>query len=194
MKTVLASKSPRRRELLMRLVDDFEIKTAETDETLPEGMHPSEGVEVLAVRKGAAVARLCDKSDMVISSDTLVELNGEALGKPRDKDDAHRILRLLSGKPHNVHTGVAVHYRGWVFSGVHTSRVTFRDMTDEEIDGYIETGEPMDKAGAYGIQGLGGRFVQCFDGEFESIMGLSLTLTERLITQAKEKEKHEEFN
>ena len=67
-------------------------------------------------------------------------------------------------------------------------------MTDEEIDGYIETGEPMDKAGAYGIQGLGGRFVQCFDGEFESIMGLSLTLTERLITQAKEKEKHEEFN
>ena len=183
-KVILASKSPRRKELLSRLVDDFSIETAETDETLPEGMHPSFGVEVLAVRKGAAVAEHHGADDMIISSDTLVEIGGVALGKPRDREDAYRILRMLSGKAHNVHTGVAVHYSGKVFSGTHTSVVKFYDMTDEEIYSYIDTGEPMDKAGAYGIQGLGGKFVSEFDGEFESIMGLSLTLTNKLIDEA----------
>lgn len=186
MKTILASKSPRRKELLSKLVDKFEIKTAETDESLPEGMHPREGVEVLAVRKGSAVAELCDPSCMIISSDTLVELDGVALGKPADKEDAFKILKMLSGKTHKVHTGVAVRYLGKTYSGVHTSAVTFRNMTDEEICEYIETGEPMDKAGAYGIQGLGGKFVLGFEGEFESIMGLSLGLTEKLIKMAKE--------
>lgn len=183
-RAILASKSPRRKELLSRLFDNFEIETAETDESLPEGMHPSEGVRVLAVRKGEAVAAHHGAEVMIISSDTLVELDGIALGKPRDREDAYRILRMLSGKAHNVHTGVAVHYGGRVFSGTHTSIVKFYDMTDEQIYSYIDTGEPMDKAGAYGIQGLGGRFVSGFEGEFESIMGLSLTLTERLVDEA----------
>ncbi|MBQ2877295.1 MAG: septum formation protein Maf [Clostridia bacterium] len=185
MKIVLASKSPRRRELLSRLVEKFEIKVADADESLPEGMHPREGVELLAVRKGTAVLPTEDRDTMIISSDTLVELGGKPLGKPKDREDAMQMLKMLSGNTHNVHTGVAVHYRGRVFSGVHTSRVTFREMTEEEIDGYIATGEPMDKAGAYGIQGIGGKFVLGFDGEFESIMGLSLTLTERLMREAK---------
>ena len=183
MKIILASKSPRRKELLGKIFDKFEIKTAPTDESLPDGMHPREGVELLAVRKGRAVAENNPEA-MVISSDTLVELDGEALGKPREKEDAYRILRKLSGRTHNVHTGVAVHYCGRVYRGVHSSRVTFGELSDEQIYRYIETGEPMDKAGAYGIQGEGGKFVISFDGEFDSIMGLSISLTRSLVKAA----------
>lgn len=189
MRVILASKSPRRRELLSRLVDKFEIITAETDESLPEGVHPQCGVEVLAIRKGEAVASEAGVDALVVSSDTLVELGGAALGKPEDREDAHRMLKMLSGKTHNVHTGVAIHYMGRVFSGVQTSRVTFRGMSDEEIYSYIDTGEPMDKAGAYGIQGLGGKFVADFDGEFEGIMGLSISLTKELLEKARQVEK-----
>lgn len=184
MRYILASKSPRRKELLSKLVDRFEIITAETDECLPKDMHPRIGVEILAVRKGAAVAEAEGKEVFVISSDTLVELSGEALGKPRDEADAYRILSTLSGKCHNVHTGVAIHYMGRVFSGVHTSRVYFKELSDKEIYDYIKTGEPMDKAGAYGIQGLGGRFVLKFEGEFDSIMGLSIELLSSLMAEA----------
>ncbi|MBQ8529236.1 MAG: septum formation protein Maf [Clostridia bacterium] len=188
MKVILASKSPRRRELLARIIPEFDIITAPTDETLPCGMHPREGVEVLAVRKGAAVMELASKDALIVSSDTLVEIDGTPLGKPEGREDAHRILSLLSGRVHNVHTGVAVHYGNRVFSGTHTSRVTFRKLTDEEIYSYIDTGEPMDKAGAYGIQGMGGSFVESFCGEFESIMGLSVTLTRALIDEALKEE------
>ena len=184
MKIVLASKSPRRRELLSRIIENFEIITKDVDESLPKGISFERGVELLAVRKGDAVREIAPKEALVISSDTLVELDGVALGKPRDREDAYRMLSSLSGKCHNVHTGVAVHFRGKVFSGVHTSKVYFRDLSDEEIYEYIDTGEPMDKAGAYGIQGLGGNFVKEFLGEFESIMGLSLTLTKTLIQKA----------
>lgn len=188
MKVILASKSPRRRELLARIIPEFDIITAPTDETLPCGMHPREGVEVLAVRKGAAVMELASEDALIVSSDTLVEIDGTPLGKPEGREDAHRILSLLSGRVHNVHTGVAVHYGNRVFSGTHTSRVTFRKLTDEEIYSYIDTGEPMDKAGAYGIQGMGGSFVESFCGEFESIMGLSVTLTRALIDEALKEE------
>lgn len=184
MRVILASKSPRRRELLSRIIPEFEIITAETDESLPVGVHPKDGVGVLAVRKGAAVRELEGDGALIVSSDTLVEIDGIPLGKPADREDAHRILSLLSGRSHNVHTGVAVHYLGRVYSGVHTSAVRFRKLTDEDIYFYIDTGEPMDKAGAYGIQGIGGRFVEGYDGEFESIMGLSVTLTRSLIDKA----------
>ena len=181
-RVILASKSPRRRELLGKIVDSFEIETREVDESLPASVHPREGVELLAVRKGAPIA--CENPDsIVISSDTLVELDGVALGKPRDADDAHRMLRSLSGKAHNVHTGVAVHYLGRVLSGVDSTAVIFREMSDAEIDEYIAGGEPMDKAGAYGIQGEGGKFVLGYDGRFDTVMGLSVALTERLIAE-----------
>lgn len=184
LRVILASKSPRRKELLGDIVDNFEIITAEVDETLSPDVHPSVGVGLLAVRKGAAVAAMLDPDCLVISSDTLVELDGIPLGKPDGAAGAHKMLRTLSGKTHSVHTGVAVQYRGEVHYGVATSHVTFRELTDEDIAWYISTGEPMDKAGAYGIQGLGGKFVLGYDGDFDTIVGLSRTLTRTLIEEA----------
>jgi septum formation protein len=186
MKIVLASASPRRRELLSAVCKNFEIKTAETDEHLPSQIHPREGVEMLAVRKGKAVAVTLPPDTLIISSDTLVELGGIPLGKPSDADDAVKMLLGLSGKTHNVHTGVAVHYKGRVFSGVDTSSVTFRCFDEDEAREYVSTGEPMDKAGAYAIQGIGAKFVEKYVGEFDTIVGLGLKLTKKLIGQAKE--------
>ena len=179
MKVILASKSPRRRELLASLFDSFEIITADVDETLPEEIHPKEGVEILAVRKGAPIAKE-NHDALVVSSDTLVELDGVPLGKPSDEADAKNMLRALSGNTHRVHTGVAVHYNGRVVSGVDTTAVSFRALTETEIDEYIATGEPMDKAGAYGIQGKGGAFVSGYEGSFDTVVGLSVALTKSL--------------
>ena len=184
MRIILASKSPRRRELLGEIYDDFEIITAETDETLPEGVHPREGVAILAVRKGAAVREMVGDDALIISSDTLVELGGIPLGKPVDEADAERMLTSLSGKAHNVHTGVAVHYRGRVFSGTDSTAVIFKEITVEEIREYISGGEPMDKAGAYAIQGEGGKFIAGYDGDYDTVVGLSLKLTKELINKA----------
>ncbi len=184
-KIILASKSPRRRELLAKIYPDFEIITKDVNEELPESTDVKAGTELLAVRKGRAVADVSSPECLVISSDTLVELDGVALGKPASESDAFNMLRALSGRAHNVHTGVAVHYLGRVCSGVATSVVYFRELTDKEILDYIATGEPMDKAGSYGIQGLGGAFVSHYDGDFDTIMGLSLTLTRSLIEKIK---------
>lgn len=184
MRYILASKSPRRRELLSEIVKDFEIITKDVDETLPEGIHPREGVELLAVRKGEAVAKEAGGDALVISSDTLVEIGGIPLGKPIDKADAVSMLKLLSGKAHNVHTGVAVHFGGRVFSGVATTAVYFREMTDVEIGAYVESGDPMDKAGSYGIQSGGGIFVERIEGDYDTVVGLSVALTRRLIEEA----------
>ena len=184
MQIILASASPRRREILSSVCRNFSIIVSETDESFPGYVHPSEAVKILAERKGRAVLDTLGGADaFIISSDTLVELDGKPLGKPTDKADAHAMLRELSGKRHNVHTGIAVHSGGKVYSGVATTGVYFREMTDEEIDEYIATGEPMDKAGSYGIQGIGGKFVDKIDGDFDTVVGFSLrlflTLTER---------------
>ena len=185
-RVILASKSPRRRELLSDICEDFEIIVADVDESLPDGVTLREGVGIIAERKGRAVADRLDGECLVISSDTLVELSGVPLGKPRDTDDARATLRALSGRTHNVHTGVAVHYRGRAHRGVATSRVSFRDLTDGEIDSYVATGEPMDKAGSYGIQGLGGALVSGYEGDFDTIVGLSRALTVALIDRIME--------
>jgi len=184
MRFILASKSPRRRELLSRIIDNFEIIVSDADESLPEGLSPDRCSEVIAVRKGELVCRNAGDDAVVISSDTMVELDGRILGKPHSVREAHEMLSMLSGKWHNVHTGVAIHYKGRVFSGSDTTRVEFRTLDDSEIDAYIATGEPMDKAGAYGIQGLGGRFVLRYDGSFETVVGLSTSLTRRLLSEA----------
>ncbi len=183
-RVILASKSPRRRELLGDITKDFEIITRDVDEQLSPDIHPCVGVGILAVRKGSAVACEVGADALVISSDTLVELDGIPLGKPDGVKGARKMLRTLSGKTHSVHTGVAVHFHGRVFYGVASSHVTFRELSDADIDEYIATGEPMDKAGAYGIQGLGGRFVTGFDGDFDTIVGLSRTLTRELMERA----------
>lgn len=178
---ILASGSPRRRELLAKLYDKFEIITSEVDETLDASTEPVRGVQILAVRKGEAVADTLDSDCVVISSDTLVEIDGQPLGKPTSREDAYRMLRLLSGNYHNVHTGIAVHYVGRVVSDVASARVKFKPLTDAEIYAYIDGGEPMDKAGAYAIQGEGGKFIEGYDGDFDTIMGLSVSLTKELI-------------
>ena len=180
-KIVLASGSPRRRELLSKLYDKFDIITSEVDESLDEGITPICGVEMLAVRKGAAVAAMLADDSVIVSSDTLVEIGGVPLGKPTSREDAYRMLSMLSGNYHNVHTGIAVHYAGGVVSGVASARVKFKPLTDEEIYAYIDGGEPMDKAGAYAIQGEGGKFIEGYDGDFDTIMGLSVSLTKSLI-------------
>ena len=184
MRYILASKSPRRKELLSEIIKDFEIITKEVDESLPHDIHPREGVEILAVRKGAVVAKDVGNDDLVISSDTLVELCGVPLGKPVDENDAVRMLTDLSGKAHNVHTGVAVHYKGKVYSGVATTAVYFREMTAEEIKEYVDSKDPMDKAGSYGIQSGGGKFVEKIDGDYDTVVGLSVSLTKKLISEA----------
>ena len=143
MRIILASKSPRRRELLGELFDSFEIKTESTDETLDVGILPKDGVEILAKRKGDAVyfAMLCDGEDtsdsMIISSDTLVEIDGVPLGKPTDEADAIRMLKLLSGRAHNVHTGVCVRIGEKALSGVSTTRVYFKELSNIEITEYV---------------------------------------------------------
>ena len=180
---ILASGSPRRRELLGQLYDSFEIITSEVDETLLDDVSPVDGVEILAVRKGSAVAKTLPCECVVISSDTLVELGGVPLGKPTSESDAYRMLRSLSGNYHNVHTGIAVHYDNRVISGVASARGKFKDISDEDIYEYIAGGEPMDKAGAYAIQGEGGKFIEGYDGDFDTIMGLSVSLTKSLIDQ-----------
>ena len=184
MRYILASKSPRRRELLSRIIPKFEIVTREVDETLPHEMHPRDGVELLAVRKGAAVVPEVSDDALIISSDTLVEYQGTPLGKPTDTQDAKRMLRTLSGVTHNVHTGVAVHYRGRCYSGVSSTAVEFLELSDDTIETYVASGEPMDKAGAYGIQGLGGKLVKGYFGDYNTVVGLSLELTEKLIGEA----------
>ena len=184
MRIILASKSPRRKELLAEIFPEFEIITKEVDESLPSDIHPCQGVEILAIRKGAAVADELPPDALVISSDTLVELGGVPLGKPQDEDDAIAMLTSLSGKAHNVHTGVAVHYNGKSFSGVATTAVYFREMSREEIIEYVKSGDPMDKAGSYGIQSGGGKFVEKYVGDFDTVVGLSVSLTEKLIREA----------
>ena len=181
MRYILASKSPRRRELLGEIIKDFEIITKEVDESLPDSIHPREGVEILAVRKGEAVANELDGDCLVISSDTLVEIGGVPLGKPVDRADATKMLKKLSGNAHNVHTGVAVHLGDRVMSGVATTAVYFREMTEGEIEEYVDSGDPMDKAGSYGIQSGGGKFVEKIDGDYDTVVGLSVKLTKKLI-------------
>ena len=183
MQLILASKSPRRREILGAMGYHFDILTSEADESLPEGMTPREGVELLAIRKGEAVARTLKEGEdvAILSSDTLVDLDGTALGKPINEEDAFRMLRSLSGATHYVHTGVAVRCGDRVVSGVDSTAVYFRPLSDEEIRAYIKTGDPMDKAGSYGIQGAAGAFVRKIEGDFDTVMGLSSRLSEELL-------------
>ena len=186
MKVILASKSPRRKEIFGAYAEEcgfsFDIITRETDEEL-FGEHPRTGVKTLAERKGAAVAVEYPDA-LVVSSDTLVELGGKPLGKPVDEEDACSMLRELSGKTHNVHTGIALTLGGKVYSGVATTEVTFRALAEEEIRAYVATGEPMDKAGAYGIQGKGGSLVAGYNGEFDTVVGFNMTLLRALMHEA----------
>ena len=178
---ILASQSPRRQELLGLLGVDFTIKTADVDEHMDPAQTPQHEVRLVAARKAAKIAETADPGDVIISADTIVVIGGEILGKPKDTADAHRMLRLLAGQTHEVMTGLCVRRGKRVESDVVITRVTFRPLSDDEIDAYIATGDPMDKAGSYGVQGRAATFVSGLDGDFFSVMGLPVCrLTELL--------------
>jgi septum formation protein len=164
---VLASGSPRRAQLLGHLGVAFEVRPADLDESVLPGEEARAYVERLARAKAAAVA---GGGELVIAADTTVEVDGTILGKPVDRADATRMLRLLSGRTHRVHTGVAVADRSIVV----TTEVRFVDLTEGEIAWYVGSGEPLDKAGAYAIQGAGGAFVAGIDGSASNVVGLPL--------------------
>ena len=173
MAIVLASQSPRRQELLARIgVEDFKTLSLDIDESYPANLSSEDTVRFIAGKKSEAAAALCAPDDLIITADTMVFLGNDRLGKPQDEEDAFRMLRALSGERHTVCTGVSLRQGGRYESFAVSTAVYFRPMTDEEIRSYIKTGEPMDKAGSYGVQSRGALFVERIDGDFFNVMGL----------------------
>jgi septum formation protein len=177
-RVILASASPRRRELLSLIGIEHEVRPANIDETYLPGEAAREHAERLAREKAGAI----EVPDAItIGSDTIVVVDGRVLGKPRDREHAAEMLHQLSGRSHVVMTGVAAKWRGKLVSGLEEVGVTFRPLRDDEIERYIDTGEPMDKAGAYGIQGFGATLVERVDGDYFAVMGLPLNRLARLL-------------
>lgn len=160
----------------------FEVRPADVDETWRPGERPVRYAKRVATDKAAAVR--VDADAAVLAADTVVALGGVVFGKPADADDARRILAALSGKEHRVHTAVALVAGGYARVRVVTTRVRFRDLGAVDIEGYLETGEPFDKAGAYGIQGHGGALVDRVAGSYTNVIGLPLRETLALLTSA----------
>jgi len=179
---VLASQSPRRRELLALVGIPHEVMPADVDESVFGDEAPGAYTERLAREKAAVIARRAPDA-VIVAADTTVVIDGAILGKPDHEADARRMLRLLSGRTHTVHTAVAVASRGETVSGVEDVSVTFRALEDEEIAAYVATREPMDKAGSYGIQGYGATIVERIDGDYFAVMGLPLVRLTRLLAR-----------
>ena len=170
MNLILASQSPRRRELLGLTGLDFIVRVADIDETMDPGRAPFEEVARVSRLKALAVSR--EPGDVVIAADTIVVCEGKVLGKPRDESDAFRILSLLSGRDHQVMTGMTVLKDDEIVTHTEVTKIHFRDLHPEEIRAYIASGEPMDKAGAYGIQGGAALFADQMEGDYYNVMGL----------------------
>ena len=181
---ILASNSPRRRELLGQMgVTDFQVSAPNVDESVEDGLSPAQIVEQLSLRKALAVAKKAGPNDLVIAADTVVALDGAVLGKPRNEAGAFAMLSALSGREHHVYTGVTVHRAGQTVTGHEETAVTFRALEADEIRGYIGTGEPMDKAGAYGIQGLGALLVSGIRGDYCNVVGLPVFRLGRILKE-----------
>jgi septum formation protein len=179
---ILASQSPRRRELLSLVGIPHVVEPADIDEAYRPGEAPAPHAERLAREKAATVA-IAEPDAVVIGSDTIVVVDGDVLGKPRDEDHAAEMLGRLAGRSHTVLTAVAVQWRGAVRSAVEEVEVTFHPLDAQRIRAYIATGEPMDKAGAYGIQGYGATIVARVDGDYFAVMGLPLQRLVRLLDE-----------
>jgi septum formation protein len=173
LRVILASSSPRRRQLLDLVGIAHEVKPSDIDESLIVGELPEQYAERLAREKVAVIAEASPDA-LVIGADTIVVIDDMVLGKPQDVGEAESMLRRLSGRSHTVMTAVAATFDGRLASGVEIVDVTFLPLADEEISRYVATGEPMDKAGAYGIQGYGATIVRRIDGDYFAVMGLSL--------------------
>jgi septum formation protein len=177
---VLASASPRRADLLRVAGIEFTVRVADIDETQLPDEAPHDYVARLARQKAQAVAR---PDETVLGADTTVVIGNEIAGKPVDATDARRMLRLLSGQWHEVLTAVALVNNDTVWSEVAVTRVKFAAMSEAEIDWYVETGEPFDKAGAYGIQGFASRFVESIEGNYANVVGLPIQVVYRMLKE-----------
>lgn len=173
---ILASQSPRRKELLSLITNDFTVKSADVDETLPDGISPQEAVEYLSKIKALPFK---NDTDIVIGADTVVCLDGLILGKPKNEDDAFNMLRLLSARVHSVFTGVTILFGEKEKTFSVETRVKFFELLDDDINAYIKSGECSDKAGAYGIQGKGSLFVEKIDGDYFNVVGLPVSRLNR---------------
>jgi septum formation protein len=185
LRVILASQSPRRRELLTLIGIAHDVMPADINEDVRAGELPAAYTERLAREKAAAIESKIgnDQHTLVIAADTTVVVDRDILGKPTDAADARAMIRRLAGREHIVMTGIAVARGGRVESAVEEVGVTFRALSDEEIARYVATGEPMDKAGAYGIQGWGATIVERVDGDYFSVMGLGLRRTIELMAR-----------
>jgi len=175
-KIVLASQSPRRRELLSAYTSTLEFMVDNSEERIDENATPEEAVKALALQKAKNVANRAAADSVVIGADTMVFVDGETLGKPKSEEEARQMLRRLSGRSHFVCTGFAVvdNRNGKEACGVERTEVKFRSLSENEIEKYIQSKEPMDKAGAYGIQGKGALFIEEIRGDYFNVVGLPL--------------------
>lgn len=182
---ILASQSPRRRELLAQIgVKDFEILVPEADESFDPAKTPQEIVCSICRRKAEAARALAgDNKAIILAADTMVFLDGLRLGKPKDEEDAFQMLRALSGRTHEVCTGVTICRGDEILTRAETTVVTFRPMADHEIRAYIASGDPMDKAGSYGIQGKAALFASGIEGDYFNVMGLPLHLVGQMLNE-----------
>lgn len=169
-KVILASQSARRRELIQYIFDDFEVIPSDADETPPEGVDAEYIPEILAVRKAADVAK-SHPDALVIGCDTVVILDGEIFGKPKSVEEAFLMLKRLSGRTHEVVSGVCLSLDGRTMSFTQKTKVTFYPLSDEDILRYISESSPLDKAGSYGIQDRGGLFVKSLEGDHYNVIG-----------------------
>ncbi len=184
MKLILASGSPRRAELLEKMGLAFLVEPSNTDEVLEPGLTPQQEVVHLSLGKAKAVAANHPEEAVVLSADTVVELDGKILGKPHSREQAVEMLRALSGRSHRVLTGVTILGPKGTQTHCEETEVHFRPMTDEEIQWYVDTGEPMDKAGAYGIQGYAAMFIEKIVGDYYNVMGLPVCQVGLMLRQA----------
>ena len=184
MNVILASQSHRRRQLLEQMgFSNFKVCPAKGEEIAGPGLTPAQLVEALSRQKAEEVAAGAGEDDLIIAADTVVSIDGQVLGKPHSKEQAVRMLTALSGREHTVYTGVTVRRGGRVLTRHEATQVRFRPLTAEEIAAYAATGEPMDKAGAYGIQGRGALLVRGIDGDYFNVVGLPVCLLGQMLTE-----------
>ena len=186
MAMILASQSPRRRELLGQMGFSFTVRPAKGEELPHPELTPAQLVEELARQKALEVSAEAETDDVVVAADTVVAIDGKVLGKPHDKVHAAQMLSALSGREHTVYTGVAVKRGETLLVEHEATQVRFRPLTEREIDLYIQTGEPMDKAGSYGIQGYGALLVEGIRGDYFNVVGLPICRLGRMLAQVGE--------
>ncbi len=182
-KLILGSASPRRREILSRVTDDFTLLVSEAKEVIDPALPPEKVCLSLAMQKADALAGKIGRGDILICADTVVSLGGKVLGKPKDEEDAKQMLSFLSGKEHSVFTALVLTDGEKRVSALSEGRVKFAPMTSGQISWYVKSGEPMDKAGAYGIQGKGAAFIEGMRGDYLAVVGLSLHTLQKMLKE-----------